>query len=70
MNKSRQPLWPAVITVRCTVPRSSDPAAIGAVVVNQATGDASGDLTTGYEAFPSDAITIKEPDTLECMECQ
>jgi len=52
------------------VPDSGNPAAIGAVVVNEATGYASGDLTTGYEAFPFDAKTIKDPGAPECMECR
>jgi len=45
-------LGSAVITVQCVTPFPEDPAAIGAVVVNQAEGYASGDLTTGYTAVP------------------
>ena len=44
----------ALITIQCTAPTDKDGRSmgIGAVVVNMAEGYASGDLTTGYEAFP------------------
>jgi hypothetical protein len=59
-------LGSAVISKQCSTPY--DVGALGVVVVEKATGYASGDLTKAYEGFPINAAP-KIAEAVECAEC-